>query len=172
MGWMAIAGVALTAASSIVGGVGKYNAYKSQAQAAKHEGKYALQRGEFEEDRFRYQARQVLGRHRAISGISGTVTDSGSNLDVLAEAAGQMEIDAQLIRYGAEIDAWRAKGASEIAGSSADTALLTGFMSGGGTILGGASLYEKYFGGGKSQLYSPKLAGPQYPTGSEKRKFH
>ena len=100
-----IAGTALAAGGQIMSGISASNQYEYNAAVADYEAKYAKQRAEIEERRFLAQADKLLASQRAMSGVSGTVTDSGSNLSVLAGTAGEAAVDAALIRYQGDIDA-------------------------------------------------------------------
>lgn len=173
LGVLALVGVGVSAAGEVMSGINAANQYEYMQAAAEYEADYARERAAVEETQFRRKIAQTLGRQRALSGARGGEVNTGSNLEVLADTAGQLEADAALIRYGGDLEAWRAKTAANLYGDSASTSRLTGFISGAGTLLTGASVYDQFFSKPKtkSPLYSKKLAGPQYPTGSAKRLF-
>lgn len=103
-------------------------------------------RGRQEEDRKRREIARVVGSQRAQTGASGIELSSGSPLDVLTGTIQEGEVDALQIRRNAEQRArdyeyegrnLRAEAVmTERAGQSARR---QGFLSAGGTVLGGAS---------------------------------
>lgn len=89
------------AASESAAGISDYNAHVAELQAAD-----AVTRGQLEEQRYRTQVRGIVAGQRA--GLAGANVDvnSGSALDVAADAATLGELDALTIRTNAARQAW------------------------------------------------------------------
>lgn len=116
--------------------VGEFNARVAQAQAED-----AIQRGAFEEQRFRTQLRVLQGRNRAGYAGQGVKVDTGSPVDVAADIAYLGEIDAQTIRANAAREAWgyqvsaeNARMGASIASSEAYFGAAASALSGGGSL--------------------------------------
>jgi hypothetical protein len=147
-------------AFSVIGAVSQGNAAakKSESEAQADEYNAAVQKqnadnallvGNANEEAQRRKARLVMGAQRAgiaESGMSGSQTAS----DLLEQSAGNAEMDALNIRYGAQLqstgylnnstlDTWQAKNDRESA-SAAKTAV---YMNAGAKILSGAGSYIK-----------------------------
>lgn len=120
-----IAAVALSAASTVFGGIAQANAARQQAAIQRQEAEHAARQQEFnaqrarveaddiadkardEEKRMRDQAAQVKGAQRAAIGASGFDVGSGSAMDLLRETEIIEDEDAYTIRFNAK----RAQGA-------------------------------------------------------------
>ena len=153
MGWVALAGTALSAFGQVKGGQNAADVYEYNQQLAKYRSKYAQQKGEIEVQALERDVKGYIGRQRAIAGKSGTVTDAGSNADAVARTRSEADIDASIIRYNADIESWMAENEANLLGTQANQALTAGYIGAGGTLLGGASKWDYK----KTQLktYSP-----------------
>lgn len=109
--------VAGTAAASLaataVTAVGQSQAAKAQERASEYNADItdraaldAQRRGSMAEAEHRTQSKRIIGAMRAGQGASGTVADTGSNLDVLAESAEYGGRNAALARIGGEREAF------------------------------------------------------------------
>lgn len=99
MGALAVAGLVLSAAGTVMGAIQSANQAKFQADIADRNAQAAKFQAEAEEGRFRRTAFRQMGATRAAFGAAGT-TLGGSALDVLADQAMELEENALLIRYG------------------------------------------------------------------------
>ena len=68
------------------------------------EAKLAIKRSRFEQGRFRKDSKRFIGEQRARLAAQGVDVGEGSALDVLADMAGDAEIDALLIGYEGDLE--------------------------------------------------------------------
>ena len=122
---MTIASMAVTAVSTAAGMYAQNQAQKTQADAARASAEYNAQvaaneaatqqelarneisKGIADRERQQRQAARAMGEMRAQMGASGFEMDSGSNLSLLAESAGERQYDSQVIMNNAEQAAWQ-----------------------------------------------------------------
>lgn len=106
----AIGTMAMGTATKAVGGFQegqdqrKY--FNKQAQLADWQALDAEQRGKVEEKKMRRQTNQTIGSERVNAAAQGVDVNSGSALDVQADAAYLGELDALTIRKNAAKEAW------------------------------------------------------------------
>jgi hypothetical protein len=124
---------ATAAASNYNAQIAEMNAKISDKQA-----KDALERGKQEEQQKRMQTAQLAGRQRAAMAANGVDLTFGSPLDTIIDTAKMGEIDALNIRTNAhrEAYAYNMQATNQRAGATLDR--MEGYLSAGGTILGGA----------------------------------
>lgn len=168
---IAIASMAMTAASAGMSAMGQMNAQSAAgAQAgymaqvarnnqavAKMQAVDALARGQIDADKQRDVTSQMIGKQTALLAAEGT-DGTGSEADILGDTAKAGELDAQTIKANATRQAWGYEAAG--AGYGADAALKGSFqpsyLGAGASLLGGASSLAdkwsrfKYSGGGLS----------------------
>lgn len=113
---------ALGVAGSVVGGMAQQGQMNAQA-------KVAQQAGAFNAQRIREQGHQALGAMRAAVGKSGFQME-GSPLDVLAQSAGDVEMDAEAARHQGAVQAATYKAAGKGA--------MWGGVFGAGKVLAGS----------------------------------
>src|SRR5262245_41276146 len=89
-----LAGV--SAGAQIAGGIYQNKAAKAAAKQAEQEGIYAQQRAAAETEEIRYNNKRDMGTLRAAFGTRNVAFDSASMIDVLSEAAGNMDYAALL----------------------------------------------------------------------------
>jgi len=162
---------ALAIGSLIVGAVGTGLAYKGQKDAAKTTaavGEYNAKISEADAAQLDMEARETLRRRREANTsflssqrskyvASGVVADTGTPLEVQAETAGILELDAldqarqarvqaQRLRTGAVVERITGQAQARAYNTAAGVSLLQGAAS---AMRGGASLYNSgAFGGG------------------------
>jgi hypothetical protein len=156
MGWIAAigaAGTALSASSSIKGGMAAGDQYDYQAKIAKQEAKYQEARGEVDLALHEDAVRALLGKQRVIGGASGTSGSGAIETDTLRKAS----IDEALIRYGTSMDVWRARSSSQNFQDQSDYFRQAGYISGATTILNTASKWD---------WKKRSASGAAYPTTS------
>jgi hypothetical protein len=119
--------------------------YEYNAAVARQEAKYAKQRSAIEQEQYRRQLAQRVSYQRAVQGKSGTT--GGTNINALERTIREGEYDAELIRYGGDVDAWRAGAAANLYKDSGSKMMGAGAIGAGSTLLTGASRWDwKKFG--------------------------
>ena len=121
----AVAMIAVTAVSTAVSMYAQHEQQKAQEASIKAEGEYnakmaeneaavqrdlaknEISRGMADRERQQRQAARAMGQMRADMGASGFEMDSGSNLSLLAESAGEHQYDSAVITSNAEQAAWQ-----------------------------------------------------------------
>ena len=107
-----IAGV--QAGAQIAGGIQQNKAAKQAARQAELEGRYQAQAALAEAEQIRYDNKREVGTVRAAFGARNVGADSASMIDVISEAAGNLDYNAlmkehegTLARYSAKVQAQR-----------------------------------------------------------------
>lgn len=87
----------------------EYNAQVAANEAATQQelARNEISKGIADRERQQRQAARAMGEMRAQMGASGFEMDSGSNLSLLAESAGEHQYDSQVIMNNAEQAAWQ-----------------------------------------------------------------
>jgi hypothetical protein len=153
-------GLSLMIGSTLMGAAGQIQQSKATAAASNYnaqiaemnakisdkQAKDALERGKQEEQQKRMQTAQLAGRQRAAFAANGVDLSFGSPLDTIIDTAKLGEIDALNIRTNAnrEAYAYNMQATNQRAGATLDrmrasAAKKEGYLSAGGTILGGGS---------------------------------
>jgi len=85
------------------------NAQMAENQAATHreQARNEIAKGIADRERQQRHAARAMGEQRANMGASGFEMDSGSNLSLLAESAGEHQYDSAVITSNAEQAAWQ-----------------------------------------------------------------
>jgi len=97
----------------------------------------ANQRGSADAADKRQETRRLIARQHAIMGAGGFDPNSGTNLSLMTETAGQGELDGLKIRYNAQRQAAGLNAQADLTTSQGNAALSAGQMNAGGTILSG-----------------------------------
>lgn len=113
---LAAAGTVIGATGAIVSGVQASQSARFQADVAKQNARLSRERGAAEADRRRRSASRQLGGQRA----------RGAQLDVLADAASELELDALLAEFEGELGARDATIQERAARSRGRNALISG----------------------------------------------
>lgn len=142
-------GVAVLALSAIATGISAYssvaageNAKETADYNAEMQRRSALdaeQRGAIDASDKRQEARRLIARQHAIMGAGGFDPNSGTNLSIMTETAGQGELDALKIRNNAARQAAGLNAQADLTTAQGNAALSAGQMNAGGTILAGLS---------------------------------
>lgn len=87
----------------------QYNAQVAENEAATQQelAKNEMSKGIADRERQQRQAARAMGEMRANMGASGFEMDSGSNISLLAESAGEHQYDSAVITSNAEQAAWQ-----------------------------------------------------------------
>ena len=134
----ALAGAAVSAVGTIQQGAAAANAAEFNARVAEQEAELAKATASVEEERLRARNRALLASQIAATAKSGLGL-AGSPLAVMAETAGQAELDALSVRFaGSTKEAFRRSEAS-IARFEGKQLQSGSFFTAGATILSGAA---------------------------------
>lgn len=167
MGAIAVAGAAMTAASSIQQGKQAEASAKFNSDMMNRNATIARQQAAAEEEKHRRLGYMRQGAARAAYGASGVAME-GSPLDILEQSAAQEELDALNIRYRGEIGAQSAEGQAALSRMRGAAASQAGYMGAGSAILMGAEKAGSYYkgspppagGGGLEQFQHTSAGGP------------
>ena len=139
----------ITAAAAATSAYGSYQSgqytkevYEYNAAVARQEAEYQQQKADIEAQLLQRQLSEAKARQRAIAGKSGTAVDVGSNLTALLSSDQQAEIDARLLRYGADINSWRSISQAGLQRDQAGYASRAGNLQAGTTILESLTQYD------------------------------
>jgi hypothetical protein len=161
MGWIALVGAGLSAFGQYKTGQDAAAVYDYNQQLAKYQKDYVKDRADIEVAALEKDVGKFISRRRAITGKSGTVSDSGSNLDVLRETQSEADFDAALIRYNAEIEAWSAGNQADLLGTQSSQIKTGSYINTGSTILGGLSKWDW-----RRSSLKPRSTGYRVPVNS------
>ena len=139
---ISLAGTATSAFGQFQTGQNAKDVYDYNQQIAKYQSKAAQDRGELEVEALERNVSKVLARKRALAGKSGTATDVGSNLDSLIATRKEADIDANLIRYNADLESYSANQQASLYGAQGQQFAQAGFLNAGATLLGGVSKFD------------------------------
>ena len=128
-----LAGTAMSAVGSVVGGQQQAGVASANADLARQQQKDALRIGSQNEGAARTDYRKFAGSQNAAMGASGVVPST----DVLADTVGRGERNAQTIRLNAERQAWGYAAEARMYDYKAGVEAQQGFFKAGTTLLGG-----------------------------------
>lgn len=152
-------GLALTAASTIIGAAGSIQQANAASEAQEYNAKVAdmnatlserrardaLERGAQEEQQKREQVAQIAGRQKAAMAANGVDLTFGSPLDTLVDTATLGEIDSLTIRrnsaweaYDQRVDAANGRAGASLNRANAANTKKAGYLDAFGTVLTGA----------------------------------
>ncbi|MDZ4866557.1 MAG: hypothetical protein SGI91_04485 [Alphaproteobacteria bacterium] len=124
--------------AQIAQGAAANKAAKANAIQAQNEARYAQQSAVAEAEQIRYNNQRDIGTFRAAFGARGVAGDSASLVDVIAEAAGNLdyaalvkEHEGQLARYHGDVQAKRMREAGRNAMYESILGGVVGFASQG-----------------------------------------
>lgn len=137
--WLSIGGTLVSALTAIGGGIQQNQAAKRNASIADTNARMATEKAAFDEERQRERSLRLMGASRVAAARSGVDIDGSSSLDVMADAAAQLELEALAIRHGGAVQstAYRNQAGSDRAQGSA--ALVGGYGTAAARLLMGAS---------------------------------
>lgn len=102
-------GTMTSASSARQSGSDARNIYNLNAEEKLKEGRIAKQRSGLEQNRYRKSSRRFMGEQKAKLAAQGVDINQGSALEVLADMAGDAELDALLIGYEGDLESDAAK---------------------------------------------------------------
>lgn len=142
---MMIAGLAISAGTTVMSGIASSNQAKYEADVARNNAIMARQQAALDANRMRRDTARRLGAQKTGFAASG-VTLTGSALDVAEDTGRIGEEDAQLVLYGGAGRATNYEAQARGAKSRATASLFSGIAGGASTALTGASQYKLAFG--------------------------
>ena len=136
------AGVGLTAYGQYRGLREARDVYQYNEQLAEYQQKYIKDVADIEEAQLRRQVARTISRQRALQGKSGTVPDTGSNLDSLLKTVEEGEIDAAILRYKADAGIFSSRAEEELARTTASNFETASYVQPFATLLTGAGMFD------------------------------
>jgi len=140
---IAAAGMVLTAIGTAVGAYSQYEQGRSQqkwseynAAIAERDAEFARQSAEYEAGLIRREKEKTLARQRALYSKAG-VTLEGSPLELMAETAGEYEMDALMIERGGKLESQRYRSEAQLSRMKGSAARRAGYYGAGSTLLTG-----------------------------------
>ena len=125
----------LSAYGSYAQGQDQADAYKYNSQAAQREAAYQKQRTKYLLTQHENETKKLKGYQKTGMTKAGVKSNTGTPLDVLKDTDTQAAIDANIIRYGGEIETSSALSEAKMYRSAASSATKAGWMGAGATIL-------------------------------------
>ncbi len=135
----AFAGAGLQAYGQIEEGRAAKEAGEWNAAMAEYDAAYAKQKAALDELRLRQEGKRTIGSARAIAGASGFATESKTDQDLILDMRRNIEMDAAIIRYQGDVNAWSSMQEAEISRYQGKAAQRAGYIRAGGTMLQGTT---------------------------------
>lgn len=141
---VSIGGLLVSSYSSYEAGQVNEDIAEYNQTIAGYQSRDAIDRGKEREKRFRDDASRLQGSQRAALAAQGIEIDDDSALDLLADTASSIEIDAITIRNNAAREAWGYAVQAQDYGFRGEVAAATGTSQAVSTILtSGSRLYRE-----------------------------
>lgn len=116
-------------------------AYRQQAKLFEENAAYAEANTRMELERFNRQAGQFQSSQRAGYAKAGVELSSGSPLEVMADTAGQIQLDRNIIRYRGDVEKASWLNQASMARYNSKISLISGILNMGGSLISsGANL--------------------------------
>jgi hypothetical protein len=165
---LAVGSIIASVAGSAMQGYSQYQYANYQAQVARNNqvianqnASLALQQGQRAEETQRLRTGQLMGNIEAQQGASGVVGTSGSSLNVRSSAAETGELDAETIRYNANLSARNFMYQGQMAGAQAGLYSSMGEWGVANSLLGGASsVSSKWLSYQQSGIFGNQPSNP------------
>jgi hypothetical protein len=169
MGWVApavaIAGTVISAYGQYRQGQAYASAAEYNAQMARYEADYQLEKSKREEEEHRQKVRKLIGQ-QTVKGAAAGATGTGSDFSILLDTLTQAELDAAVIRYGGQVGAWRGRAEAGLLEHQAKQGRIASFLDPAGTILSAAGQFDySKLTTTKSPLASTYRWSPKKPSG-------
>ncbi len=163
---LAVAGTAVSTYAAVAQGEAAEDAAKDQNEAAKAQAQSAQDAAALEAGQVRRENLLRLGKNRAATAKSGVLIED-SAADVMYDASIQGEIEAMSVLYSGATEASYQRSKGRMALKEGKAAKRAGYVSGAGTLIGGASntvskmpsFSKASASSGRSALYNER--GPQ-----------
>lgn len=147
-------GAVMATVGTVVTSVQQSNAAKANQSMANQQADIALQQSRIQQEQIQRRGALVLGQQTAGAGASGIDTGSGSLLDVQADTGTQIQYDSLKAKYNGDLQSWADRAQAAQFGQQADNALISGGISVGSSLLGGAT---KTYGAGVDSGLWPRF---------------
>lgn len=136
-------------------------AYRQQARLYRQNAAMAEADTQLQLKQYDRQAEQFMSEQRAGYAKAGVDLSSGSPLEVMADTAGQVELDRQIIRYRGDVEKARWLNEAKMARYNAKTALISGILGMGGSLISSSANLAL---SGKSYLGGRTATNPKPPV--------
>jgi hypothetical protein len=133
--------VGIQAGAQIAGGLYQQKAAKQAAIQARREAIYQQQVAAAETENIRYANKRELGSLRAAFGKRGVALDSASMIDVIAEAAGNLDYPALVKQHEGLIARYRGEAQARAAKAAGQNALTSSLLGAASTMTQGIIKY-------------------------------
>jgi len=130
------------AATQVMQSRAQQKAYERSAKANELEAEYARKKAAWEAERIRKAGERLRSRQRAALASQGIDPNSGSSLYLLADTAGEIELDALLAEYEGSLEAWRFGIKADEDRAAGRFARYAGYSSAANKIITGASKFD------------------------------
>jgi len=132
----------LQTGASLLSAYGSYSAAQDEADAYGSNAAIARREAAYQKKRTKYMLKQHANETKKLKGFqktgyvkSGVRSDTGTPLDVLKDTERLAEIDANIIRYGGDLQASNALTEAKTYRSAASSAQTAGWLNAGSTLL-------------------------------------
>ena len=133
---LAIAGTAVSAAGSVMGGMMQQSQANARAAAYDRQAQMSLQQGEYQAQRKQEDIDRLMGQQFASVAASGFTLD-GSPSNVIASTASSGALDTGALRWNARIQSDDLRYQARIARINGRNAMVGGIVGAAGGLLGG-----------------------------------
>ncbi len=140
----------VAAGGSVYSGIQQQKAAEASADTAEEAAAATREKAAYDEKMHREKMQKILSSQQAAYGTSG-VTTEGSPLLVMEDTARQGELDALAIRYGGDVEAAQKRSAANLYRMQGNTAMTSGIIGAGSSLLSGATKYYD------NKMYGTKL---------------
>ena len=137
-----VASNVIQSGASLLSAYGSYSAAKDQADAyktnsanAQREAAYQQKRTQYLLEQHRTETEKLKGYQKTGFSKAGVKSDTGTPMDVLKDTAKLAEIDANIIRYGGELNKTNALSEAKMYRSAASSTQTAGWLNAGATLL-------------------------------------
>ena len=137
---MAAVAIGTTIAGTAYSAYSSYQAGKEGKKLSEQEAKFQRDKAKLDEQRLRFDAPRQTGTMRAVLNTQGRKFQEITGLDLIAEAAGEIELDALITRAGGEIKSASALSEGNLLAERGKNQAISTLLSGGSRV---ASMWPK-----------------------------
>lgn len=127
-----VIGTVVSAGASIFSGISQASAYDQQAKATERNATLVGEQGEFKARQLKKQNKSTLANITASFAAAGVAPNEA----IIAEQARELELNAEAIRFGTEINQENLKVQANIQRGQGASALVGGFINAASTVIG------------------------------------
>lgn len=150
---IAILATAAAATGTVMSAQAQSDAAKYNAAVAKNQAETAAQQAAFDAQQIRDKNRRILGAQRAAFAASGVDPDAGTPVDIRADSANQGELEALTAIYTGRSGANSALARAKLENFTARSAMTSGYIQAGSSLLSGASSAYQINAGSKNPTF-------------------